>query len=244
MRPLSSAELLNAWERGRAQQPVERALTLLSTALPEKTPDELARLGIGQRDAYLLNLREWIFGPKLTTVVRCSTCQESLELNFDAADVRTESQCELGEALSLTVADYEVRFRVPNSEDLMMIGAQTHILASRQRLLKRCLLDVRRQGEDESVDDLPADVAAAVVDQIAQADSQADVVIRISCPLCGHEWLALFDIVSFFWSEINAWAYRILREVHSLARAYGWREADILAMNPWRRQFYLQMVTT
>jgi hypothetical protein len=49
-------------------------------------------------------------------------------------------------------------------------------------------------------------------------------------------------VVAYFWSEINAWAYRLLGEVHSLASAYGWREEDILAMSPWRRHVYLEMV--
>jgi hypothetical protein len=33
-----------------------------------------------------------------------------------------------------------------------------------------------------------------------------------------------------------------VREVHLLASAYGWRESDILAMTPWRRQLYLELV--
>jgi hypothetical protein len=48
--------------------------------------------------------------------------------------------------------------------------------------------------------------------------------------------------VTFFWKEIAAHAKRLLREVHILAAAYKWREADILAMNPNRRQYYLEMV--
>jgi hypothetical protein len=53
----------------------------------------------------------------------------------------------------------------------------------------------------------------------------------------------LFDIVSFFWTELSAQAKRLLREVHTLARGYGWREADILAMSARRRQLYLDLVT-
>src|SRR5206468_730296 len=37
-------------------------------------------------------------------------------------------------------------------------------------------------------------------------------------------------------------AGRLLREVDALARAYGWREPDILALTPWRRDAYLQLV--
>ena len=78
---------------------------------------------------------------------------------------------------------------------------------------------------------------------MAETDPQADVQLALACPACGHTWQATFDIVSFFWSEINAWAYHTLREVHGLALAYGWTETDILALSPQRRQLYLEMAT-
>ena len=74
-------------------------------------------------------------------------------------------------------------------------------------------------------------------------DPQADVELTLSCPACAHQWTTAFDIISFFWEEINVWAYRTLYQVHQLASAYGWNEADILTMNPWKRQFYLKMVS-
>jgi hypothetical protein len=75
---------------------------------------------------------------------------------------------------------------------------------------------------------------------MAEVDPQADVQLAMACPACSHEWQLTFDILSFFWNEINAWASRILDEVHTLASAYGWREADILALSPHRRQLYLE----
>ena len=38
----------------------------------------------------------------------------------------------------------------------------------------------------------------------------------MACPACGHGWQARFDVVSFLWSEIDAWAGRMLRDVHTL----------------------------
>jgi len=89
---------------------------------------------------------------------------------------------------------------------------------------------------------LPAEVVTAIAQCMAEADPQADVQLALACPQCQHAWEASFDIVSYFWSEIQAWAGRILREVHSLASAYGWREAEILALSPWRRQAYLELI--
>jgi hypothetical protein len=77
---------------------------------------------------------------------------------------------------------------------------------------------------------------------MAELDPQADVQLALQCPSCSHPWHDPFDIATFFWGEINAWAVRILREVHMLAAAYGWSETDILAMNARRRQVYLDMV--
>jgi len=78
--------------------------------------------------------------------------------------------------------------------------------------------------------------------RMAKADPQAEVLITMQCPACPHQWSAPLDIGAFFWAELNAWATRMLREVHLLAAAYGWREPDILALSPRRRQLYLEML--
>ena len=57
MRAISASELLNIWEQGLSKSSVERALMLLGTACPETSPEALAQLSIGQRDALLLMLR-------------------------------------------------------------------------------------------------------------------------------------------------------------------------------------------
>jgi len=81
-----------------------------------------------------------------------------------------------------------------------------------------------------------------LVTQIAALDPRARIELDLSCANCGHSWQTVFDIAGFLWAEINAWAPRTLRDVHTLARAYGWREADILGMSPRRRQSYLELV--
>ena len=132
-------------------------------------------------------------------------------------------------------------FRLPNSLDVKAAQADD-VDATRQRLLRRCVLSASLGGVQRPVDNLPGEVVAAIVERMEQADPQANVRLAHSCPACGHGWQAIFDIARFFWSEIEAWAHRILREVHILAAAYGWHEADILAMSPGRRQVYLGMV--
>jgi len=242
MHALSASELLEAWERGLGQPPLQRALTLLAAACSDTPLEVLEHLSLGQRDARLLILREWTFGPQLVSLATCLGCQERLELTFNLADLRVVPAAEPGETLSLNVGGYAMRFRLPNSQDLAMITHQSDVTTTRQILLGRCLLTAHHDGQQQSADQLPPHVVNAIVEHMARADPQADVRLSLVCPQCGQQWQVAFDIASFFWSEINAWANRILREVHILASRYGWSEMDILALSPWRRQFYLDMV--
>lgn len=238
MRPLSTPELVRAWESGAARTPAERALLLLAYACPEESWEELAGLPIGRRDARLLTLREWTLGPALNCVARCPSCAEPVELNFSVADVRHDTATVSGE-LHVEIHGYTVAFRLPDSTDLSAVDG---CVDARRALLDRCLSGAEHRGRKRSVKRLPAKVLDAVVARMAEADPQADVHTTLTCPSCAHGWRATFDIVSFFLAELEVWAYRVLRDVHRLASAYGWREADILALSPRRRQFYLEMV--
>lgn len=243
MRSLSALELLNIWELGHNQPSWSKAMRLLTGACPEMSLDMLTQLSIGQRDAMLLTLREWTFGSQLESQTTCPKCGEPLELNFKVADVRMVSpQGESVEKFSLSLAEYEVSCRLPNTLDLMAISTHKEPETAQQVLLERCILAAAHNSESLSLNQLPSNTINAVILQMAEIDPQANVPLDTSCPACGHEWQLVFDILSFFWSEVNAWAYRILRDVHTLAATYGWREADILTMSPRRRQLYLKMV--
>ena len=241
MRALTAPEMLEVWERGLAESPLQRSLMLLSAASAE--PIEVtAGLSAGRRDARLLSLREWAFGPHLAAVASCPRCGERLDLNFRTSDVRVGAEAETAGSWPLDVAGYELRCRAPNSLDLIAIANLRDRAEARRQLVERCLSEITREGAPIAVEQLPDEVIDAAVERIAQTDPQADVQLALSCPQCEHQWQAAFDIGPFFWSEIHGWAQRILREVHALASAYGWREMDILMMSPWRRQFYLNCI--
>ncbi len=242
MRPLSAPELLHAWEGGHDQPLTSRALLLLAYACPDESWDDLAALPVGRRDARLLTLREWRLGPRLSCLARCPTCGESLELNFTVDDVRVEAAPAAESDLNLQVEGYELSFRLPDSTDLAALHDADDGAAARRSLLDRAVLSARRNGRKHPVSRLPAAALDAVVRRMAEVDPQADVHTVLTCPACTHSWQATFDIVSFFWAEIENWAHRMLRDVHRLASAYGWREADVLALSPRRRQLYLEMV--
>ena len=262
MRGLLAQELLYIWEMGLQQNPVDRALTILAMALPEVPRDELLAFSTGQRDTHLLAVRERTFGSQLAGFAECPDCQERLEFVFDVADIRAMPQIEDGTGgatkdvtegainrvstqgvYEVTIEGYDLRFRLPNSLDLAQIARCGDVDAARNVLVQRCVLQASQDGVEVAATALPEAVMTLLVESMGQYDPQADVQLNLSCPACGQSWAVMFDVVSFFWSEICVQAKRLLREVHTLARAYGWRESDILSMSTARRQFYLEMVT-
>jgi len=131
----------------------------------------------------------------------------------------------LQEVAVLEVEGYELRFRLPDSTDLAAIRAGDDAQRARQTLLQRCLLSARR-GEGKCpvpASELPEHAISSLEDEMARMDAQSDMQMALDCPSCRNRWSATFDILGFFWNEINAWAQRLLVEVHMLAARYGWR---------------------
>jgi len=239
MRPLTVPELLNVWERGVGARPFERALEILTAAAPETSATALACVSIGRRDARLLRLREWAFGSDLPIVAACPRCHQPLETTLTVGDLCAPPEAGGDPDTTLTTGEYKIRCRPPNSEDLAAcVGLDA--ATSRRTLLLRCVMEASCGDNAVKADELPDWVLEAVVQRIAEAD-QAEIRINLTCPDCEHRWNEVFDIVSFFWTEIDAWARRLLREVHVLASAYGWSEREILGLSPVRRQIYLAM---
>lgn len=245
MRAPTTTALLQVWENGLRQTPIDRALGLLAAVYPEQPAKSLAELRIGERDARLLRIRELFFGPNMACTTRCPRCDERLEWEADVAELCIHDPKSPTGELTVETEAYHLTFRLPNSLDLASLNnGKDNRHDRRHRLLERCLLDASTSdGELLRIAQLPEDALRAIVQAMDRADPQANLLIGLTCPACGHCWEALFDIVSCLWAELNNWAERMLRAVHLLARAYGWREADVLAMSPTRRAIYLQMVS-
>jgi hypothetical protein len=228
MHALSATELLSVWECGDSQVPVRRALTMLAAASPERSSDSLARLTIGQRDARLLALREAMFGSQLTGVTDCPECGEKIEVSLNCADLAWKTASEPPTEVAVESNGRQMRYRLPTTADLLAVS-------SPEELLQRCLLSNGNR--------LTEDLIGAVGEKMSSADPMADIRLALNCPNCAHNWEARFDIVAFLWREISAAARRLLREVHTLASAYGWTESEILALSHTRRSTYVEMIS-
>ena len=243
MHSLTARDLLAAWERGLSQTSARRLITLLAEVYPELGAEQLWQLPVGWRDGLALTARERLFGGRLVSLTHCPACAQLLEFELNAADIRVAEVTSIPDRLSCMQDGYELSFRLPDSRDLELAESQSSPEAAYQLLMARCLLNAKRGKREHPAGELPPEVLAVLEDAMAAIDPQANTQLDLSCPACTHRWLATFDIASFLWCELHAWAQRIIGEVHLLAKHYAWSEADILAMTPTRRRLYLEQLT-
>jgi len=233
MRGLGDHDLVIAYNRGLPRHPVDRALLLLHLAHPSASEDELVALPIGRRDRLLLDLREATFGGRIDLLASCPRCGTGVQLGMNSQEVRVPTG-PVQRAYDLDLEDAHLRFRLLDSRDLAMAVAAPRGRA-RDVLLRCALLELSGAVEP---DRLAHELGRAIV----REDPQCEILLGLTCPACARAWECVFDIVSYFWEEIAMRVRRIQRDIHTLARAYGWSEDAILRMHPTWRHGYLEML--
>jgi predicted RNA-binding Zn-ribbon protein involved in translation (DUF1610 family) len=245
MPPLSASDVLRLWEAGAPLTPAGRALAILIAASPGMPPPALAALPVGRRDRRLLEIRRETFGPGLDALVPCPACGERIEFRLEAGTLlgghdpgAVQSDAEL------TAGEWRVRYRMPTAGDLAEVASCEGPDRALALLVERCVVEATRAGVPAAPADLPAPALALMDQELARRDALAEILLDFVCPECGAAGQAPFDIARYLWEELRAEAARLLREVHALARVYGWREADILALSAVRRQAYLELAAS
>jgi len=233
-RALSGEVLLTAWERGSAEAPSLRALSVLRTCYATLDETDAATLPLAIRDFALLALHARSFGPVLAAFAACEACGERLEFTLQVAHIAATLQAAKAELL-LAHDGGTLRLRMANTHDIAEAAAAPDLDAARNVLLARCI-------EGTGLSALPDAARDAAIAQLEAMHHAAEISISLACPACDARQAIHFDIASFLWAEIRHAARGLLDEVHELAWAYGWAEGAILAMSPSRCAAYLERV--
>jgi hypothetical protein len=77
---------------------------------------------------------------------------------------------------------------------------------------------------------------------ISRLAPQASGEVGGTCPACGGQLAAWFDVPRFVLAEFKRIAAGIYHEVHLLAEHYHWAEAAILALPGTRRRAYAELI--
>ncbi|SFR07206.1 hypothetical protein [Poseidonocella sedimentorum] len=228
----TDAMLLDLWEVGAGEHPIDRALTLLSGPTGEPRA-ALARLPIDERDMRLFRLAESLFGPELQLTSVCPDCGGETELDLRLDDILSRVPAPGRPGRRLVHDGRALAYRLPDSADLARALRQPDPDAARRALLADLI--------DE------ADPAPALLDaleaRLAEEAGIEDLRLAHDCAECGARHAAGVDILDILWRRIAARAQQLLWDIHILARGYGWTSGEILALSPARRAAHIAMVT-
>lgn len=224
MKRPGDSELLDWWEEARARSPIDRALRLLALFV-DAPAQALADWPIGRRDRTLLAARAALLGPEIRATAACAACGAEVEAVFEA-DAITVGDPDTPLA---ALAD-GTRMRAATSRDLAAAAASPE---PRLALARACTVEGSPVWTERRV----AEAGAA----LQALDPQADIRLELQCGECAARWEAPLFVEPFLWRELGAWARARFAEIDRLARAYGWSEADILALSPERRRTYVEM---
>ena len=223
------AVVLAAWEHAQRLERPWRELALLEMVEPG-TPDDLARLPIGERDRRLLRLRISLLGRRMDAEADCVACGDRLELELDADHLLADLPA--SDDRTVTLGEWTAHVRAPDSTD---VAAALRADDPDGEMIVRCT--------DLGAGHLSEDQRDAVIARMAELDPASELVLDARCPGCGQSWHEPIDPAAFVILEIDRLATRLLREVDQLARAYGWRESDVLGLSAARRRAYLELAS-
>ncbi|MDJ0838640.1 MAG: hypothetical protein QNK37_19140 [Acidobacteriota bacterium] len=216
-------------------------MILLAPTLPGYDRNRLASLSLGQRNHYLLDMREHLAGSELKGYADCPKCAERIGFNVRTGDIRREHYRPEPEGHTAQIGDYAIQFRVPNTHDLLAVLAVGDVDAGHDLLVHRLVRRVSWKQEAIAAEQLPPEVIEELGERVTDLDPQSEIRFALKCFRCDHPWSPVFDITRFLWVEVNATARQLLMEVVTLAQKYGWSESEILKLSPLRRKTYLEL---
>lgn len=240
LRPPTGADELVLVERLAAASAAERVTTLLARCV-EQIGDQpggleaVRELTVGDREALLLSLRQAAFGERLLISVRCTDCDELMDIELSVRDLLVAPYDDVADRHELPLAaGGQLRFRLPTGADQEAAAAAATALDGARVLKERCAVGPAQAGELADVETLGA--------EMARLDPQAEVQLGAICPACGAPVEALLDAATVLLDELTPDADALFREVHALARHYHWSQAEILGLELPRRRRYLALL--
>jgi len=227
-------DLLAAWEHGLSAESARADLLLAALGVTDSEA-----LPLGRRNRLLLQARLALFGAVAEVVAPCGDCGEQLEAELSVADLLRGLPGPRDDPVTVRSREYAVSLRLPTAADLVELPDDVD--AAAVEILARCVVEARRGQGPVEPRRLPARVVALADRALAAADPGAVLDLALDCPACGASATLALDPLRLLWSEVDAWAWRLLAEVHLLAAAHGWAESAVLDMSPTRRQAYLHL---
>jgi hypothetical protein len=221
--------LLELWERGLGQAGAARADLVLHASGGGAAPPRT----LGERNVSLIELHARLFGPQLDLLSRCPSCGTAAQFSSDCGALAAlRPDADPARPHRVEIQEYAIEFRLPDGTDLAEASREDAEDEFVRHLLERCVLACSLGRESVPVCDVPERVLDDLSQRMEALDPAARVAFAVECPQCGARWDAHLDVEQLVWTKVQAAAERLLLEIDTLARAYGWTEREVLALSP------------
>lgn len=235
----SAAALMQSWDpAGRA--PAHRRLGTLLAAIEgsEAVRDDT----LGERNRRLLALHRNLVGTPLEARIACPGCATENEFALPVARILAIPLPPRDAVARLRIGRAVHTFRLPRMSDVEALagtGPGSGSFAGsgggfEARVIERC----RTGGKGP----LPVGAVETLGRAFDEIDPAADIAVDITCAGCRRPIATTVDIASFVARDLDRLADGLYRDIDTIASAYGWSEADILALPPSRRSRYVAMI--
>lgn len=201
-------------------------------------PWTAAALTASDRDRLLAQVYADNYGRKVQSTARCGHCASLFDLEFDIHKLMRVLDAP-APVMAQPLADGTfrhhsgIRFRLPTGED--EIAVTNHAAAeAAHALLQRCLV------EDPGT--LSEEALAAVEEAMEEVGPVLDLDLDAKCPECGKQQPVHFSVQFYLLRAIEQGWKQAAREVHLLARAYGWSLPEILDLPRSQRRTLVELI--
>ena len=178
------------------------------------------RLTVGDRDRLLAQIYGDLYGWDILADARCGGCQARFELRFSLRDL--------------------IRARAPDG------SAPDGVVSIGDARLRLPLVTDRAPSARALVDRLTVDGTPPPLEQAEAALEAADPALELdlngTCPECDTPQAVPFSMTGFLGAALARDHRFLLREVHLLARSYGWSLDSILSLTRTERQEFVRLI--
>jgi len=230
------ARLLAAWEAGAGAPELARGCAVLGAA-GLADPASLLDVPVGLVGTLGIRCFLTSFGSQVDALTACQACGATLDVALSLTELLPgqDGAEDPAPERTLPLASGVVTVRSPTVRDLLAAAADRD---PRGELVRRC---AQRAGAAVELADLGPGELALVDEALEELSGLGLITVQAACPDCGQPVAALLDPAALLWQQVQGAAPALLRDVATLAAAFGWSEREILALPAARRYVYLQL---
>jgi hypothetical protein len=195
------------------------------------------RIVTADRDRAMAAIYKHTFGARIESTIACTGCASPFDLEFSLDELLAhhDSQTDMAGVEEVERGIYKLlsgqaRFRLPMGDDEMAVfGLPSE--ESEKTFLERCLMEGDPASESKNVQQAMQAIAPVFATELAA-----------NCPECGHQQAVHFDMQAFLLSAVISRRKLLIKEVHRLAKSYGWSHGEILDLPGNLRRNYVELV--